>query len=57
MTHYTGLIEHYRDRLPVNKNTRLISLGEGKTPLIQLQHIPRLIGKEVDIYVMLFHSY
>jgi len=48
---YTGLIENYRDRLPVSANTRLISLGEGNTPLIQLQHIPRLIGKDVDIYV------
>jgi threonine synthase len=26
-------------------------LGEGKTPLIQLLNIPRLIGKNVDIYV------
>ncbi|NOQ35775.1 MAG: threonine synthase, partial [Methylococcaceae bacterium] len=51
MTHYTGLIEHYKDRLPVSDSTRFISLGEGNTPLIQLQHIPRLIGKEVDIYV------
>ncbi len=50
-TRYTGLIEHYRDRLPVSADTRLISLGEGNTPLIQLQHIPRLIGKEVEIYV------
>ncbi len=48
---YTGLIEHYRDRLPVSETTRLISLGEGNTPLIQLQNIPRLIGKDVDIYV------
>ncbi len=48
---YTGLIENYRDRLPVSASTRLISLGEGNTPLIQLQHIPRLIGKDVDIYV------
>jgi len=48
---YTGLIEHYRDRLPVSKTTRIISLGEGNTPLIQLQNIPRLIGKDVDIYV------
>ncbi|MGZ4958176.1 MAG: threonine synthase [Methylomonas sp.] len=48
---YTGLIEHYRDRLPVSDTTRLISLGEGNTPLIQLQNIPRLIGKDVDIYV------
>ncbi len=51
MTRYTGLIENYRDRLPVSNDTRLISLGEGNTPLIQLQHIPRLIGKDVDIYV------
>lgn len=48
---YTGLIERYRDRLPVSDSTRLISLCEGNTPLIQLQNIPRLIGKDVDIYV------
>ena len=49
--HYTGLIERYRDRLPVSATTRIISLNEGNTPLIQLQNIPRLIGKDVDIYV------
>jgi len=49
--HYTGLIERYRDRLPVSKSTRIISLCEGNTPLIQLQNIPRMIGKDVDIYV------
>ncbi|NOY66223.1 MAG: threonine synthase [Gammaproteobacteria bacterium] len=48
---YTGLINHYRDRLPVDENTRLISLGEGNTPLIKLNNIPALIGKKVDIYV------
>jgi threonine synthase len=48
---YTGLIENYRDRLPVSDTTRIISLGEGNTPLIQLQNIPALIGKQVDIYV------
>ncbi|MGR9086697.1 MAG: threonine synthase [Gammaproteobacteria bacterium] len=49
-THYTGLIERYRDRLPVGASTRIISLNEGNTPLIQLQNIPRLVGKNVDIY-------
>ncbi|MDX9766908.1 MAG: threonine synthase [Ectothiorhodospiraceae bacterium] len=48
---YTGLIERYRDRLPVHDDTRIISLGEGNTPLIRLNNIPRLIGREVDIYV------
>ncbi|WP_292362850.1 pyridoxal-phosphate dependent enzyme, partial [Methylophaga sp. UBA1464] len=48
---YTGLIDRYRDRLPVNDDTRLISLGEGNTPLLKLNNIPKLIGKDVDIYV------
>jgi threonine synthase len=48
---YTGLIDKYRDRLPVSDDTRIISLGEGNTPLIRLNHIPKLIGKHIDIYV------
>ncbi len=48
---YTGLIDKYRDRLPVHDDTRIISLGEGNTPLIRLQNIPRELGKDVDIYV------
>ncbi len=48
---YTGLIDKYRDRLPVHDDTRIISLGEGNTPLIRLNNIPRDIGRQVDIYV------
>jgi threonine synthase len=48
---YTGLIDKYRDRLPVHDDTRIISLGEGNTALIRLIHIPRELGKDVDIYV------
>lgn len=48
---YTGLINKYRDRLPVQDDTRLISLGEGNTPLIRLNNIPSLLQKDVDIYV------
>jgi threonine synthase len=51
MAHYTGLINRYQDRLPINKATRIISLNEGNTPLIKLENIPKLIGKEVEIYV------
>ena len=49
--HYTGLIETYRDRLPVSDDTRIISLGEGDTPLIRLENIPGLMGKDVNLYV------
>jgi len=48
---YTGLIERYRDRLPVGPWTRIISLGEGDTPLIRLENIPRTLAGGVDIYV------
>jgi len=50
-TRYTGLIDRYRDRLPVHDDTRIISLGEGNTPLIRLHNIPRATGRDVDIYV------
>ena len=50
-TRYTGLIDKYRDRLPVHDDTRVISLGEGNTPLIRLGNIPQDSGKDVDIYV------
>lgn len=48
---YTGLIERYRDRLPVSDDTKLISLGEGNTPLLKLNNIPEVLGKDVEIYV------
>src|SRR5690242_13623704 len=48
---YTGLIERYRDRLPVSASTPIISLGEGNTPLIRLNNIPRKLGADVELYV------
>jgi threonine synthase len=48
---YTGLIDKYRDRLPIHDDTQIISLGEGNTPLIKLNNIPRELSREVDIYV------
>src|SRR5690606_11115362 len=48
---YTGLIDKSRDRLPVADDTRDMSLGEGNTPLIRLNNIPRMTGNHVDVYV------
>ena len=50
-TRYTGLINHYRDRLPVTDDMRIISLGEGNTPLVKLENIPAEIGKDIDLYI------
>ena len=47
---YTGLIDRYRDRLPVPAGGRIISLCEGNTPLIKLENIPASLRREVEIY-------
>ena len=46
---YTGLIERYRDRLPVPADARIISLCEGDTPLVPLTNIPLAREREVEI--------
>lgn len=48
---YIGLIDKYRDYLPIQDDTRIISLTEGNTPLIRLHNIPKILGKDVKIYV------
>jgi threonine synthase len=46
-----GLIERFRDRLPVSATTPIVSLGEGSTPLL---HAPRLgAALGVDLYLKL----
>jgi threonine synthase len=47
---YKGLIERYRDRLPVDAATPVISLTEGHTPLIELKNVPRIVGAKVAIF-------
>ncbi|MXX98993.1 MAG: threonine synthase [Gammaproteobacteria bacterium] len=47
----SGLIEKYRDCLPLPDDATAISLCEGSTPLIQLHHIPDLFDMEFELYV------
>ncbi len=49
MSHYSGLIDKYRDRLPVAASTRAVSLNEGATPLIELSNLPGLVRKKVRL--------
>jgi threonine synthase len=51
MSRYTGLIDKYRDCLPLPKGTAGVSLGEGATPLIELHNIPRELGFKGRLYV------
>ena len=51
MNRYTGIIDNYRDRLPLAKEARAISLGEGRTPLIKLDNLLRHEGVDAELYV------
>ena len=48
---WNGLIEAYKAWLPVTKNTPIITLKEGATPLIKVKSIENRIGKGVKVYV------
>ncbi|MGQ0587442.1 MAG: threonine synthase [Gammaproteobacteria bacterium] len=48
---YTGLIDQYRERLPLPAAARPISLGEGRTPLVRLHNIPKELGFKGELYV------
>ena len=42
-----GLIERYRERLPVSEDTPVVSLGEGSTPLLPAPRLSRRLGVEL----------
>ncbi|GMV68966.1 MAG: threonine synthase [Pseudomonadota bacterium] len=47
---YTGLIDKYRDRLPLPADVPAVSLCEGQTPLIRLANVERDLGGDLAIY-------
>ncbi len=49
--HWPGIIKAYQEFLPVSKKTPIITLQEGATPLIEVESISKLIGKNVNVYV------
>jgi threonine synthase len=46
-----GIIERYKRYLPVTKNTPVISLEEGNTPLIRARYIGAMAGDNVELYL------
>lgn len=48
---WRGLIEEYRDLLPVSKETPVITLLEGNTPLIKAVNLTKEAGLELDLYL------
>ncbi len=48
---WRGVIEEYRDRLPVSASTPVITLREGGTPLVPAQHLSERTGCDVYLKV------
>src|SRR5215467_3349983 len=46
-----GVIEHYREFLPVSPATPIISLGEGNTPLIFSPRLSERVGRGCEVFV------
>lgn len=48
---WRGVVEEYRDRLPVDASTPVVSLGEGGTPLVPSAWLSELVRGEVWLKV------
>ena len=48
---YTGLINKYRQYLPVSDTTPVVTLNEGNTPLIKADNLAKKIGLDAEIYL------
>ncbi len=48
---WRGLIEEYRERLPVTAATPVVTLQEGATPLVPAEHLSSLVGATVWLKV------
>ena len=49
--YYKGLIDRYREYLPVSESTPIITLNEGNTPLIKADNLAKKIGLDANIYL------
>ena len=47
MSRWTGLINHYREYLPVSDKTPVVTLYEGNTPLIPAESLNKITGLQV----------
>lgn len=50
---WNGIIEAYREFLPVNNSTPIVTLCEGNTPLIKADNLSREIAKDLNLTIYL----
>ena len=49
--YYQGLINTFREYLPVSEKTPVVTLNEGNTPLIKADNLAKKIGIDAEIYL------
>lgn len=49
--YYKGLIDKYKNYLPVSEKTEIVTLNEGNTPLIKADNLAKKIGLECNLYL------
>lgn len=48
---YNGVIERYKEYLPVTEKTPIITLKEGNTPLIYANYLSKIMGEDFKVYL------
>src|SRR5947207_11559679 len=46
-----GLIEQYRERLPVGPTEKIVTLNEGNTPLVRADRLAAVVAPGVELYL------
>src|SRR5947207_13866427 len=46
-----GVIEHYREYLPVSASTPIVSLGDGSTPMIYCAQLSKRVSRDCKVFV------
>ena len=46
-----GVIEQYRQFLPISASTPIVSLGEGNTPLNYCPQLSKVVGRDCEVFV------
>jgi len=50
-TGWPGVIEHYREFLPVTEETPVVTLMEGNTPLVPAPRLAEALGGKIELYL------
>jgi threonine synthase len=48
---WRGLIEHYRERLPIGPGERVVTLNEGNTPLVRADRLAAVVAPGIELYL------